>query len=259
MGNKRGQFFLLAAFVIIGIVVGLSVVSNSATVNEEDKAFYDLAEEIGFETKQVINFGVYNEQFEQDVLVEDFLVEYADYIAQERVLFVYGDNSDISALYFIYDDNAGGFSIEIGSFGPRIPIGGLLQEEAVVEYDSDGDGIPNRDDNDLDGDDFPNDGDVCLCHYSNVCGSFSVTLCDNGQTISVLESDAPSYLLEGASLGSCNGETLPCEDREGPPGVREGVIVKIRDINYGFPLKEGENFFLVIIKDEGDESFVAAR
>jgi hypothetical protein len=35
------------------------------------------------------------------------------------------------------------------------------------------------------------------------------------------------------------------------------VTVKIRDINYDFNLKQGENFYFVIIKDDDEEKFVS--
>ena len=44
--NKRGQFFLIAAIIIVGVVVGLASVVNTVRVGGQNEAFYKLAEEI---------------------------------------------------------------------------------------------------------------------------------------------------------------------------------------------------------------------
>lgn len=60
--NKRGQFFLVAAFVIIGLMVSLNVVYNSADSPTEDNTLEYLSEEINVESSQVIDSGIYNNQ-----------------------------------------------------------------------------------------------------------------------------------------------------------------------------------------------------
>ena len=54
--NKRGQFFIFAAIIIVTIIVGLMGISNYAKVNDEPRGFYDLTKELGQETNQVINY-----------------------------------------------------------------------------------------------------------------------------------------------------------------------------------------------------------
>src|SRR3989344_7030414 len=88
--SKRGQFFLMAAIIIAGILFGITSITNVARGGSEQRAFYDLSEEVNFETKRVLDYGVYNEK-DLDSLLKGFLVEYADYIAQEKVLFVFGN------------------------------------------------------------------------------------------------------------------------------------------------------------------------
>ena len=173
MLNKRGQIFLIAAIVIISIVVGLVTVVNVVRVGSENKAFYDLADEVGFETKQVLDYGVYNAQ-DTNALIEEFLIKYANYIAQERVLFIFGNQTNVTGLFF-NNTQVGGVGIGYGTIPGFITIRDITGEEAEVSI------------------------------------------------------------------------------------VDSTVIVLINEIPYIFDLKPGQNFFLVIIKDENEESFVAAQ
>src|SRR3989344_2736787 len=55
--NKRGQFFLIAAVVIAGILIGLGAVYVSLSSQKEDRIVYDLTKEISYEASRVIDKG----------------------------------------------------------------------------------------------------------------------------------------------------------------------------------------------------------
>ncbi len=57
--KKRGQFYLVAALIIVGITAGLAAIHNSSKTSEEDVAVYDLSQEIDFESAQVIDNGIF--------------------------------------------------------------------------------------------------------------------------------------------------------------------------------------------------------
>ena len=172
----------MAAIIIVSLVIGLATAVNSVRVGDSNKAFFRLGDEIGFETKRVLDYGVFNEQ-EIGPLMRGYLENYTNYIAQEEVLFIYGDSSSLQALFFV--NNSGDVGISTGGIPGVVTIQYTTGDEAEVNQ-SDDDG----------------DGDI---------------------------------------------------DR---------VSVLIEDITYEFNLRQGTNFFFVIIKDEetGDreiERFVA--
>ena len=179
--NKRGQIFLVAAILIVSIVISLATAVNTVKVSGNDEAFYDLAEEVGFETKKVLDYGVFNSNSQEDInsLMDSYLENYKDYLAPEETLFIYGNAQILFAKYF--DETEVG---DVGIFTGTIPI------LATIQYTT-------------------------------------------GQQADVKEFDDDT-----------NGET----DR---------VTVEINGIIYEFNLREGQNFFFVIIKDENDEKFVA--
>ena len=170
--NKRGQVFLMAAIIIVGVIVGVSSISTDALVGDSNEAFYDLSEEVGFETKRVLDYGVLNQNnaFSE---VEGFFLEYQDYIAREQVVFVVGDSTNMKVYYF--SDNGGEVGISTG------------------------------------GDD----------------STFNILITDFGGW----DADVNAY---GTS-----------------------VEVVIDEISYEFILRDGQNFFFVIIKHEDEEKFVA--
>ncbi len=60
--KRRGQFFLIAALIIISIIIGFSVIYNSAAANKPDTKAARLAETIKYEGIQVINNGYINKK-----------------------------------------------------------------------------------------------------------------------------------------------------------------------------------------------------
>ncbi len=113
--GKRGQFYLIAAFVIIGLVVGAVAITNYSKKPSSVKV-YNLKEELGIESEQVISYGTFSNGNLQDIL-DDFIKNYSEYAS-----------GDTSNLYFVYGNPRDGIkiasyqSIETGSIG--ISVGG---------------------------------------------------------------------------------------------------------------------------------------
>lgn len=168
----------MAAVIIAGVVLGISGVINYAKSGSDGEYFYDLGDEIGEETKMVLDYGVFND-IDREQLITSFLVDYADYIAREEVLFIYGNKMDINALYFQTNQVIGSVRLVTGL--NAIPIK--------------------------------------LDVLGNALSTAEVTRTQN-------------------------------------PDI---VNVNIRGITYPFNLKEGENFYFVIIRGDEGERFVAAE
>jgi len=135
--NDRGQIFIIAAFITIGIVIGLTTVTNYAIVGDSKKQFFDLSDEIEFETKQVIDYGLYKNH-DTAQLVANFLSDYADYISKNKVIFIYGNSTNISALSF-QQQSVGGIDLNIGGGAPtNISFNEQSQSQAQVTSDTGG-------------------------------------------------------------------------------------------------------------------------
>ena len=57
--NKKGQFFLIAALIISGIVLAFATVQNFTDLTTQTSIVFDLSEEIDFEANKVIDKGIF--------------------------------------------------------------------------------------------------------------------------------------------------------------------------------------------------------
>ena len=135
MRNKRGQFFLVAAIIIVVAIIGFATTVNSVRVTNEKEAFSDLADEIRDETKEVLNYGIYNSE-DINSLVKGFLENYTNYISQEEVLFIYGNRDNIDGL--IFREQGGEVGIDVGTIPGVIEIQYTTGDEANVTQSPDG-------------------------------------------------------------------------------------------------------------------------
>jgi hypothetical protein len=101
--NKRGQVFLMAALIIAGILISLVRISNESKAREEPEAFFDLSDEISFETKRVLDYGVINADPNVSGLASQLLSNYSEAIGNQDVAFIYGNA--VSGIYAFYYEN----------------------------------------------------------------------------------------------------------------------------------------------------------
>lgn len=103
--KKKGQFYLVAAVVIVVILFSISTIHNSTKTSDEYSLVYSLADEIKFETSQILdNSALFNVE-EQETLSR--IQEYLSYISQKnpstKFLAVYSTEQNI---HFITYNNA---------------------------------------------------------------------------------------------------------------------------------------------------------
>lgn len=132
--ERRGQVFLMAAIIIAGLLFALTKTANKGFARDEPEAFYDLSEEIGFETKRVLDYGVINAQPAGTTALQagQMLASYAEHVAQEDVVFIYGDTLNVFAVYY-QSINALGIQLLGNTF---IPINIVTQTPVQVKRDT---------------------------------------------------------------------------------------------------------------------------
>ncbi len=113
--NKRGQFYLAAAIVIVVVIIGFAAIQNY-TKKQSSSQLYDVKDELGIEGGKVLDYGTYNLDSEEDKeqLLIDFTSNYSEYAGEERNLyFVFGNSEKIYVIK--YEEIASGsISINIG-------------------------------------------------------------------------------------------------------------------------------------------------
>lgn len=68
INNRKGQFFILAAIIIVSIVVGLTVVKNYVTVGESSNQISQYSEEFGTEGGAVTDYTLFNGKSGEDLV-----------------------------------------------------------------------------------------------------------------------------------------------------------------------------------------------
>jgi len=103
--NKKGQFYLVAAVIIIFVLIGAYAYTNYAKSKQNYSKLYNLGDELGVETGYVYDYGVYNKEDTQQ-LVEQWAGVYYNYSQNivENWIFVYGNKDNVTALYFTKED-----------------------------------------------------------------------------------------------------------------------------------------------------------
>lgn len=121
--EKRGQFYLLGAIVIIAIIIGVAGISNYV-VKKADTRVYDLKEELGIEGVKVLEYGTYNSlnKDDTDEVVQDLSERYSSYGGSESNLyFIYGDAEGVHLATY-HDIVSGVISVTIGGQTSNIEI-----------------------------------------------------------------------------------------------------------------------------------------
>lgn len=114
--NKRGQFYIIAAILIVMVLFGMASISTYAVIKPEPRTIYDLSKDLDRESYKVIEYGIYNKENLID-LAESFSGEdVAKYFLKKtdnaNIVFVYGDKNDLNLLS--YDDAITG-SVKVGN------------------------------------------------------------------------------------------------------------------------------------------------
>ena len=127
---KRGQFYLIAAIIIIVVLFGLTGVTNYLIKKPDLVRYYDISRQLNLESESVVNYGIANSQ-EINPLLVNFTQNYGNYLGegeQANLYFVYGDETKVS-VYIYQVEEQGGISLIIGESNP-IPI--VIQEGQVT-------------------------------------------------------------------------------------------------------------------------------
>lgn len=113
--NKKGQFYLLAAIIIIIAIFSLYTIRNYVKTEPEERTVYDLKNELTFETGKVVDFSIYSKSDTNRVIENwtDLYVKANQGKEIENFVFVYGNGTLLNVVSF-NRSSAGGVSINIG-------------------------------------------------------------------------------------------------------------------------------------------------
>ena len=113
--KRRGQFYLIAALVIIAVITGLATIYNYAKVTEEDTTVYDLTSEIDYEASQVIDRGLFsNATANISFQLENLTDYYARTNTGSDFLIIFGNSSLLTILLY-NSSSTGSIGVSLGN------------------------------------------------------------------------------------------------------------------------------------------------
>ncbi|MBI5148695.1 hypothetical protein HZA33_03375 [Candidatus Pacearchaeota archaeon] len=139
---RKAQFYIIGAVAIAIILAGLVTLVNYSITKPEPVKFYDLNKQLHYETTNIINYGVLNNQ-DVNATIKKFIDEqFLPYIKQKdpdiELIYIYGNSSDASVVN--YGKEAifvSGSQISPGGATSTstvsIDIGGTTAEKTVVQ------------------------------------------------------------------------------------------------------------------------------
>ncbi len=115
--NKKGQFYLLASIIIVGILIGLVTVQNYSFEKSISRVD-DFADELRIEGEKVLDYDKKNGANE----FENFAKNYSEYIGESiKIYFIFGDLNDVKVYSYVngakernsYDLNENDLSVSL--------------------------------------------------------------------------------------------------------------------------------------------------
>jgi hypothetical protein len=121
--EKRGQFYLIAAVIIIAVIIGFVLISNYSKENIEYATIYGLEEGLEIESAKVLDYGIYSELDPEQMtnLLKGFTESYAEYAQLDRLYFIFGNSEQISVAGY-HDLEDGEILVDIGGTKPSTLI-----------------------------------------------------------------------------------------------------------------------------------------
>ncbi len=133
--GKQGQFYLIAAVIIVLIIVGLAGVRNYVSVKKEPPKFQDFSDMLGREGKYTIEYSLYNNKNTTQIS-ENLINLTSEYMTQNY-------NEDF-VLYIIYGDiNGNNISSKKIS---KVSQGDISLNTVGTQFDSPGSSTLNQKD-----------------------------------------------------------------------------------------------------------------
>ena len=107
--QKKAQFYLIAAIIIVSIIIGLATITNYVITKEKPVKFYDLTGEISEESYRVVEYILVSDE----EVTKNFTEIVARYIKEDVDNFavLYGNENEANLTYFTKEE---GGSVSVG-------------------------------------------------------------------------------------------------------------------------------------------------
>ena len=117
MENKRGQFYLIAAIIIVMAISGIASIKTYAIAKEEPRKIQDIGSELKEESTRIIDYGIYSRENLTRLLNNFSDEEFAPYFLKKtqgtNIVFIYGNVDELYSVQYL-QDHTGTISATLG-------------------------------------------------------------------------------------------------------------------------------------------------
>jgi hypothetical protein len=101
---KRGQFYIVAAVIIVMVIVGIASVRNYANIKPEPRKIKDIGSELSNEGARIVDYGIYSRENVTEILNNFTDSDFAPYFLKKtdstNIVFVYGDKNGLYSVQY---------------------------------------------------------------------------------------------------------------------------------------------------------------
>ena len=136
--HKRGQFYLMAAIIIVAIMASLAGVSTYVLIHSQPRTIHEVSEDLSRESYEIIAYGVRSRADVSSLLTNFSSEHFSNYFLYKignysNIIFIYGNKTNLTVLQ--YTTNISG-EVRLGNaawvnYKPRVKIKEIKKSELV--------------------------------------------------------------------------------------------------------------------------------
>ena len=138
--NKRGQFYLIAAFLIILIISGIATIQTYAVASQTPQQLNDLNSNLAEEGPRVVDYGIYSKVDVKNALdnftSNDFAPYFLKKVDNASMIFIYGNKTNLYGVQYSLASK-GTVSANIGGTTSWNMLGPYAQNMQIIPSGSD--------------------------------------------------------------------------------------------------------------------------
>lgn len=105
MVKRKAQFYIIGAVVIVVVLASLITIVNYIRTQPEPVKFYDLSNQLSYETSNIINYGIVNNEEDINKTINNFIKnDFLPYVKQKdpdiELIYIYGNSSSLTLVNY---------------------------------------------------------------------------------------------------------------------------------------------------------------
>lgn len=120
MRNKRGQFYIVAAILLVLIIGTLVSVKTYSFVKSQPHSLQEASLDLKEESSRILDYGIYNQVNLSSLLTNFTSNDFRDYFLRKtdytNLTIIYGNEKNLYQVEYVKDNNAGAITFDNARF-----------------------------------------------------------------------------------------------------------------------------------------------